>query len=262
MQASIPPSNSITPEAPSSSGGYALFDLDQTLIPWDTQLLFCDFVVKHMPWRRLYLLIFLPFLALHKLLGSEGMKRVFLNYLWGMQPDELDQLAEEFVEQHFPDTFYPEMLELLEQQKNEGRTIILSSASPAIWVKHIAAKLQVDHYFATVVETSPRVRLFPDIIGGNNKGFNKLIQMQAVLPEGFDIHGQEKLPNSHGFSDSHVDLPMLEICEQVSMVNPTSRLLEASQNKNWNHYTPARPSRNKTEFAINCMRQALGIYES
>ena len=64
--------------------GYALFDLDQTLIPWDTQLLFCNFVLKRMPLRRLYLLTLLPLLPFYKLLGSDGLKRVFLNYLWGL----------------------------------------------------------------------------------------------------------------------------------------------------------------------------------
>ena len=61
--------------------GYALFDLDQTLIPWDTQLLFCDFVLKRAPLRRLYLLGLIPLLPFYKLLGSDGMKRVFLNYM-------------------------------------------------------------------------------------------------------------------------------------------------------------------------------------
>jgi len=67
-----------TSERPDSNRGYALFDLDQTLIPWDTQLLFCDFVVKRMPLRRLYLLIFLPMLPFAKIIGTENMKRVFL----------------------------------------------------------------------------------------------------------------------------------------------------------------------------------------
>jgi phosphoserine phosphatase len=100
--------------------GYALFDLDQTLIPWDTQLLFCDFVIKKMPLRRFYLLILIPFLPLTKLLGAGGMKRVFLNYLWGLSLEDLDELAEEFVEQHFPNSFYGEMLEVLEEQKRHS----------------------------------------------------------------------------------------------------------------------------------------------
>lgn len=55
-----------------TKGGLALFDLDQTLVPWDTQLLFCNCVLREEPWRRVYLLVFLPFLPLVHVLGGRG----------------------------------------------------------------------------------------------------------------------------------------------------------------------------------------------
>ena len=242
--------------------GYALFDLDQTLIPWDTQLLFCDFIIKRMPIRRLFLVGLVPFLPFTKVLGAEGMKRVFLNYLWGLNKEQLDVLAEEFVEQHFPDTFYHEMLDVLEQQKKLGRLTVLSSASPEIWVRPIAARLGFDHYFGTEVEMVGHVRLFPDIIGGNNKGANKLVKMKSILPEGFDPEAGDVLPDSHGFSDSHADLPMLRICEEASMVHPTEKLSLEGTVKNWHLYQPKRPTKGKFQFAIACLKQSLGIYTS
>ena len=69
--------------------GLALFDLDQTLIAWDTQLLFCNWVLRKEPVRRLYLLIFLPFLVFSRVLGAEGMKRIFLSFLWRMPRSRL-----------------------------------------------------------------------------------------------------------------------------------------------------------------------------
>jgi len=249
-----------TSERPDPNRGYALFDLDQTLIPWDTQLLFCDFVVKRMPLRRLYLLIFLPMLPFAKIIGTENMKRVFLNYLWGMRREELDELAEAFVDQHFPDTFYSEMLEVLEKEKRSGRIVVLSSASPDIWVRPMARKLGVDYFFATSVEVDPKVRLFPDLIGGNNKGANKLVKMREVLPEGFDPEAGDVLPNSHGYSDSHADLPMLRICEDASLVYPTEKLKLASEQESWKVYEPSRPTAGKWSFAWACLKQALGVY--
>ena len=250
------------PTSPTSrpTQGYALFDLDQTLIPWDTQLLFCNFVLKRMPWRRLYLLTLIPFLPLSKVLGAEGMKRVFLNYLWGLDEETLTALGEEFVAEIMPDTFYPEMLAVVEEQKATGRLMVLSSASPEIWVRPIARILGFDHHFATEVEMEGGVRLFPDIRGGNNKGFNKLIKMRHILPEGFDLENGT-LPNSHGFSDSHADLPMLHICEDASMVNPTEKLSTEGSAQKWQLYTPDRPTRGKRQFAIACLRQALGIWK-
>ena len=241
------------------NNGYALFDLDQTLIPWDTQLLFCDFILKRMPLRRLYLLGLLPLLPFYKLLGSDGMKRVFLNYLWGMNREQLNTLAEEFVALHFPETFYQEMIDMLEEQKRMGRLTILSSASPEIWVKPIAQKLGFDHYFGTQVEMSPRVPLFPDLPGGNNKGANKLKKMQHLLPDGFNLNN-DTLPNSCGFSDSHADLPMLNICADAVVVHPTEKLRHESSRNDWKQHTPSRPTQGKFQFAIACLRQALGIW--
>ena len=242
-----------------SPRGYALFDLDQTLIPWDTQLLFCNFILRKMPLRRLYLLTFIPLIPFAQIIGTEGMKRAFLNYLWGLSAEDLDTLATEFVCLHFPDSFYEEMLGVLEEQKQLGRTTVLSSASPEIWVKPIAKKLGFDHYFGTTLEIGERVRLFPDILGGNNKGANKLRKMQCILPDGFNP-SNDILPDSHGFSDSHADLPMLRICENASMVHPTNKLMLEGGARGWHLHTPARPTTGKLVFALACIRQALGLY--
>jgi hypothetical protein len=43
------------------SRSYAFFDLDHTLLPFDTQALFCNFVLHRRPWRVFLHLLFLPF---------------------------------------------------------------------------------------------------------------------------------------------------------------------------------------------------------
>ena len=73
--------------------GTALFDLDGTLLPWDCQLLFCHRVLRAQPWRRFYLLVFLPFVPLAKGLGAGPMKRIFLSYLWRMERAESERHA-------------------------------------------------------------------------------------------------------------------------------------------------------------------------
>ena len=47
---------------------YAFFDLDHTLLPFDTQALFCNFVLRRHPWRIVLHLWFIPF-ALGKAVG-------------------------------------------------------------------------------------------------------------------------------------------------------------------------------------------------
>ncbi|MDB4382073.1 haloacid dehalogenase-like hydrolase [Akkermansiaceae bacterium] len=54
---------------------HVLFDLDQTIVPWDTQLVFRSYVLQQEGWRRALTLVFILFLPLNKLLGA-GLTRV------------------------------------------------------------------------------------------------------------------------------------------------------------------------------------------
>lgn len=238
--------------------GYALFDLDQTIVPWDTQLLFCNFVLKRERLRTLYLLGFIPFSPFAKLLGPETMKRVFLNYLAGMNADVLDAYAREFVEELIPNGLYTEVVDIVEKHKAEGRLTILNSASPEIWVKYISEKLGFDHYYGTQVQVGERVGLFPEILGKNNKGEVKIGRMKKHFPQGWEA-GQV-LPDSYGYSDSHADLPMLMLCERNVMVHPTDKLREMGEKYGWKEIQPLRPTANKKEFGIACAKQAVGFY--
>ncbi|MBU6327620.1 MAG: haloacid dehalogenase-like hydrolase, partial [Verrucomicrobia bacterium] len=115
----------------------ALFDLDGTILPWDTQKLFCHHVLRSHPWRRLFLLLFLPMLALAPILGAEGLKRVFLSFLWRMKESEVDQLARDFARLWLPSRAWPEMLEKIAWHKQRGDLTILISASPEPYVREI-----------------------------------------------------------------------------------------------------------------------------
>lgn len=205
-----------------------------------------------------YLLIFIPFLPFAKMLGAETMKRVFLNYLVGMHYETLDRYAREFVEELVPDGMYGEVMEIVQQHKEEGRLTILNSASPEIWVKYISEKLGFDHFYGTRVIVDDSVKLFPDIEGSNNKGAAKIDRMQQHFPEGWKEG--EVLPNSFGYSDSHADLPMLMICERNVMVHPTEKLREVGEKFGWKEIHPKRPTQTKNEFVIACVQQSLGTY--
>jgi len=221
--------------------GYALFDLDQTIVPWDTQLMFCNFVLKREPLRRLHVLGLIPFLPFIKLLGAGGMKRVFLNYLAGLDEDTINAYASEFVDELFPEGMYADVLEIVKEHK------------------FLAEKMGFDHYYGTQVEIEGRLKFFPDFVTGeNNKGAAKIPRMQHHFPA--DWKDGDVLPNSYGYSDSHADIPMLDICEDNTIVNPTEKLESYGARKGWHKITPNRPTTGKWSFAIACMKQSIGMY--
>lgn len=236
-----------------STRGVALFDLDGTLIAWDMQALFCHWILRKHGWRRVLLLPFVLLSPLAKVLGAGGMKRVFLAYLWKLTPEELECEAKAFAEHWFPAQAYPELLAELARHRAEGRVTVLASASPEFYVKEVGRVLGFDYTYGTPVEIGPSMPFFPEL--ENHKGEAKVRRLAAV----FGAAPDGKYANSHGYSDSHADLPMLALCEQVLMVNPTAKLAAEGAKQGWPAVFPSRPWTGKLDHARQMLRWLLGL---
>ena len=67
--------------------GAALFDMDGTLLPWDTQYVFSCFVVRRHPWRRLLIFLFLACIPLYILrIWDENRKKGYLCLMVSASP--------------------------------------------------------------------------------------------------------------------------------------------------------------------------------
>ncbi|GAA5122504.1 haloacid dehalogenase-like hydrolase [Luteolibacter yonseiensis] len=230
--------------------GIALFDLDGTLIAWDCQLLFRHFILRREPWRGVFLPVFLAFLPLTGLLGAGGMKRIFLSYLYGISPEKLDEYSREFASAVMP-AIYPELLERLEEQRRRGDFLILASASPEFYVKHIGRELGFHLTLGTPVETGT---FFPDL--ENHKGVAKVERLRQILPASY--FQDDRLRNCHGYTDSTADLPMLALCETATVVNPSAGLAELARGNGWKIVHPARPWISKLGFFARTLALLVG----
>lgn len=233
--------------------GLAVFDFDGTLLPWDTQVLFADFVLRREGWRRFYLLLYGACAPLHAILGDEGLKRVFLSYLWGVDRPRLEAWAREFVAEVLPRQFYPELLARLEAHRAAGELTVLSSASPDFYIREVGRALGFDLALGTPVEFDGRMPLFPDL--RNHKGGEKVRRLSEWLgepPEGC-------WANSHGYTDSHADLPMMPLCDRGTVVNPSPRLALEAEVHQWEVLHLPRPWRNRLDKAGRMLRFAAGF---
>jgi len=228
-----------------------LFDLDGTLLPWDCQLLFRHFILRREPWRGVFLLVFLVVLPLAGFLGAGRMKQVFLSFLWRMSPAALTAYSREFAGAVMP-AIYPEMREELERCRTEGNFLILASASPEFYVAEIGRELGFDLTLGTVVEPGP---LFPKL--ANHKGAAKVVRLREVLPASWFQRGH--LGHCHGFTDSRADLPMLELCNAVTVVNPAPQLAELAKHSGWLVVRPTRPWKNRLDFSVRVLALLTGI---
>jgi phosphatidylglycerophosphatase C len=231
--------------------GIALFDLDGTLLAWDCQLLFRHFVLRREPWRGAFLPVFLFFLPLAGLLGAGRMKRVFLSFLWKMSPEKLTAYSREFAASVMP-AIYQELRGELDRRRANGDFLILASASPEFYVSEIGRELGFDLTLGTVVETGG---FFPKLV--NHKGAAKVVRLREVLPASWFHHG--KMRHCHGFTDSRADLPMLELCEAATVVNPSPQLTALAERSGWRIMRTSRPWRNRLDFALRVLALLNGI---
>jgi HAD superfamily hydrolase (TIGR01490 family) len=206
----------------------AFFDLDGTLLRRDTQSLFVQFLLKEHPLRSAMLPLFLAVGTPGLLLGAlrEGeLKRLLLSTLWGMSAEELDALSLRFAQEVVLPRIFPKVRGEVERHRAEGRTLILNSASPEFYVRHIAALLQFDHFFGTRIVIPPRMPLVPEMEGENNKRAAKIPRMDALAPFDFE--------NSWAYSDSQVDLPLLSLARNSVLINPKASFAQLGKSRGW-----------------------------
>ncbi len=182
------------------------------------------------------------------------MKRVFLSYLWRMDPAVLAEYSREFAAGLMPE-IYPELREKLECQRAAGDFLILASASPEFYVAEIGRELGFDLMLGTPVELGD---FFPNL--ENHKGAAKVERLKRVLPEAFFENG--KLKNCHGYTDSCADLPMLALCDSATVVSPSLRLTALAEQAGWEIVRPERPWKSRVGFGVLALALLCGWGEA
>ena len=238
---------------------YAIFDLDHTLLPFDTQALFCNFVLKRERWRVVMHLVFLPvaFLYALRLVHIETAKCAFLAYLWRMPKDRLMRYAREFAETDVKNRAYPELVAEIQRHRVEGRILVLNTASPCIYPTEIARVLGFDHCVATPLIVGDPMPLIPRLSGPNNKKWQKIPNMERDVP-GLAAISPEDRAECWSYSDSAADIPLLEFSGRKVLVHPGHSL--AARFPSASVLRPPRPYSNKVSDMLCVVRQVLGLY--
>lgn len=238
---------------------YAFFDLDHTLLPFDTQALFCNYVLKRERWRTLLHLVFLPVALLYalRLVHVETAKCAFLAYLWRMPKERLMRHARDFAETEMKRRCYPELIAEIGRHRREGRVLVLNTASPCIYPDDIARVLGMDHCIATPLVIEDPMPLIPRLSGPNNKRQQKIPNMERAVPALAALKPEERA-DCWSYSDSPADIPLLEYSGRQVLVHPGHSLM--SRFPSATVMRPQRPYPNKVADMLCVVRQVLGLY--
>ncbi|MCE9596506.1 MAG: HAD-IB family phosphatase [Spirochaetia bacterium] len=253
----------------------ALFDMDYTIIPYDSLIPFAGYVLSREPWRFHYIFAFIPACVLYifGIIGREGLKRAFLSVLWRMKKERVEELAKDFAQKVAIPLLFPEIMADVRRLKANGFHVILNSASPTFYVNHIGAG-DFDEIVATDVVLEAQMPFLPRINGRNNRGIEKLLKMPALVPAATiaRIHADysvvsknhsgfipDVIPGSIAYSDSSADLPMLRMCENAVLVHPSEKLAAEGKSRGWKIVQPARPYKGSFEKYVRLCMCLVGL---
>ncbi|ELJ8547605.1 HAD-IB family hydrolase [Vibrio cholerae] len=215
----------------------ALFDLDHTLIATDSSAQW---------WQHMYQLGWLAEPALqvqHQRMMQEYDQGVLdmnqyldltLSPLVGQSYAHISQLAQQFVEQHLLSQLYPKAKQLIQEHQQQGRRVIIVSASEDFLVKPWQALLQIDAAIGIGIVTE-QGKITGKAIQPLTYREGKVNAIQQWLDE------QAFTPSRiYAYSDSHNDLAMFEFADQAFATNPNQQLSHLAEQRDWPvlHFAP------------------------
>jgi HAD-superfamily subfamily IB hydrolase, TIGR01490 len=210
----------------------AFFDLDRTLLRRSSALALAgSFRERGLLSRRslaraaLWQLLFVARGA-----DAEAVRRLAeegLLVLRGFRPEEMRTLVSDAMEPVLKPLVYAEPLHLVARHREQGEPVYIVSATLQEVVDGLAAELGFDGGIGTVCEVGPD----GTYTGHSVRPLHGQGKAQAVIElaerEDFD------LARSTAYSDSHTDLPFLEVVGHPVVVNPDGDLRRVARDRGW-----------------------------
>ena len=208
----------------------AIFDLDNTLLGGDSDYL----------WGR--------YLAENAIVDPQSYHDTNLAFYNDYQSGQLDinaflqfvfePLAKnsmkdllawraDYLQQKILPIILPKGLELIEQHRQQGDTLLIITATNSFLTTPIAELLKIDNLIATDPEMLDG-RYTGKVFGVPSFQHGKVERLQHWLDE-----HQEDLARSYFYSDSHNDLPLLEQVDTPIAVDPDDKLAEVARQRDW-----------------------------
>lgn len=193
----------------------ALFDVDFTLTGKETLIAFYTYLTKKNP----ALLLHLPKALLSGVLFKLGVqkekatKEMFLTFLENTSKEELELHVEGFLKDSLENFLYEDGRRKVQELKEKGYTIVLTSASPEFYILKLKDMFDADYVMGTRFEVKNGC-FTGKMVGENNKGIEKVRRLYEVIPK-HQIEWEE----SYMFSDSMNDDPLLKLVGKPYLIN-------------------------------------------
>ncbi len=208
----------------------AIFDLDNTLLSIDSDHAWGEFLLEQgavdpVAYREANERFMADYNA--GTLDMAAFLEMALKPLADNSPEQLSAWHQQFMVSKIEPSILPKAEELLARHRTKGDTLLIITATNRFITAPIAERLGVDHLIAVNPEVKEgrytgRVSGIPSYREGKVIRLEKWLEDQDLTMEG-----------AWFYSDSHNDLPLLEIVEHPVAVDPDDTLREIAKERQW-----------------------------
>lgn len=212
----------------------ALFDLDHTLLPIDSdyewgQFLVREKVVDAAEHQRRNDAFFAQYNA--GTLDPVEYLEFALGTLARFDPAHLKDLQAQYMRDVIKPAIRPKALDLVRKHLDAGDLVAIITATNAFVTTPIAREFGVEHLIAAKPELDERGHPTGKLAGTPTQGHGKVTHMHAWL----DGLGRpfDSFARSWFYSDSHNDIPLLSVVSHPIATNPSEKLSQHAATLGW-----------------------------
>jgi len=217
-------------ESPRGPEIAALFDLDRTLISGFSASAFLREGLRSGRYDTSGLFELGMAAASFQLgtIGFSGFMTGTARTLRGMPEREFAEIGQHLFAESLALQIFPEARAIVEAHRRRGHTLSVVSSATPYQVAPIALELGIERVLATRLEVDGDGRLTGEVERPPCYGEGKAIAARKLAGEvGLD------LTQSYFYSDSHEDLPLLEVVGNPRPTNPSRELRKIAARRGW-----------------------------
>jgi HAD superfamily hydrolase (TIGR01490 family) len=212
----------------------ALFDLDHTLLPIDSDFEWGQFLcrvgaVDAAQFKRRNEEFFAQYQA--GTLDPVEYLEFSLGTLASFEPERLAELQQQYMTEVVMPNILPAARTLLQKHLDAGDLVAIVTATNHFVVAPIARAFGVEHLIAAMPERDAAGRITGKLLGTPTQGEGKIVHTKAWLEK--LGHSLDSFESVHFYSDSHNDLPLLSIVSHPIATNPNAKLSEHATAQGW-----------------------------
>lgn len=210
----------------------AIFDLDHTLLPIDSDYEWGQFLCKiGAVDRDYYELCNKEFYAQYTAgtLDATAYLEFALHTLSEFSADQLQQMHQQFMHDVIAPAMHPAARQLLARHKND--LLLMITATNRFVTEPIAKALGFENLIAAQPEFSADGRITGKLLGTPTSGMGKVTHLTTWLSQ----RGKtlDSFGRSYFYSDSYNDIPLLELVSHPIATNPDATLTAHAQTRGW-----------------------------